>query len=328
MVRAERGRVAAVWAPGANASGSGCRAAGAITVRREPLARRTRVALPPPPGHMTVRCMHVGMRATRALTGLAGVVSLSVVTGCGSGDSTVAKTPQATTTTATAWITAPPTSGAAAPGPGAAPPDPCAVNLASPTIAKVVSELPRDPRSRQPWNPEPLAGNYNECAQLSAVIIKANTNTVSPSTRAVLFHLGQLIPQGVPDTYGFNGIDTSQTTGDTVALTYPSGINGLTTNVRVDWNGNAVELSATPPGTEHAGRATRDIDAGVGLGEDSAAHVQRQRNRPGPPVTTITQRPSTGRLTSTSKNANPISPPAAAWGSWYPTIMARHRSAA
>jgi hypothetical protein len=123
-----------------------------------------------------------------------------------------------------------------------------AVNLASPTIAKVVSELPRDPRSEQPWNPEPLAGNYNECAQLSAVIIKANTNAVNPTTRAVLFHLGQFIPQGVPDTYGFNGIDTSQTNGDTVALTYPGGINGLNTSVKFHWNGNAVELIGNTPG--------------------------------------------------------------------------------
>ncbi|AFC42514.1 lprE [Mycobacterium intracellulare MOTT-02] len=132
--------------------------------------------------------------------------------------------------------------------PGNAPPaDPCAVNLASPTIAKVVSELPRDPRSQQPWNPEPLAGNYNQCAQLSAVIIKANTNAVSPTTRAVLFHLGQFIPQGVPDTYGFNGIDPAQTTGDTVALTYPGGIQGLNTHVKFHWNGNAVELIGNTP---------------------------------------------------------------------------------
>lgn len=132
--------------------------------------------------------------------------------------------------------------------PGNAPPaDPCAVNLASPTIAKVVSELPRDPRSQQPWNPEPLAGNYNQCAQLSAVIIKANTNAVSPTTRAVLFHLGQFIPQGVPDTYGFNGIDPTQTTGDTVALTYPGGIQGLNTHVKFHWNGNAVELIGNTP---------------------------------------------------------------------------------
>ncbi len=106
----------------------------------------------------------------------------------------------------------------------------------------MVSELPRDPRSQQPWNPEPLAGNYNQCAQLSAVIIKANTNAVNPTTRAVLFHLGQFIPQGVPDTYGFNGIDAAQTTGDTVALTYPGGINGLNPPVRFHWNGNGVEL--------------------------------------------------------------------------------------
>ena len=112
----------------------------------------------------------------------------------------------------------------------------------------MVSELPRDPRSQQGWNPEPLAGNYNQCAQLSAVIIKANTNAANPTTRAVLFHLGQFIPQGVPDTYGFNGVDGAQTTGDTVALTYPSGINGLTTDVRFHWNGNGVELIGNAPG--------------------------------------------------------------------------------
>ncbi len=186
------------------------------------------------------------------LTALSAAVLIgAMLTGCGSGDSTVAKTPEATTTTSTATSAAPssaPSGTAAAPSTSAPPADPCAVNLASPTIAKVVSELPRDPRSEQPWNPEPLAGNYNQCAQLSAVIIKANTNAVNPTTRAVLFHLGQFIPQGVPDTYGFNGIDTSQSTGDTLALTYPSGINGLSTPVRFHWNGNGVELIGNTTG--------------------------------------------------------------------------------
>ena len=189
-----------------------------------------------------------------SLKGPAAVLLLAAtLTGCGSGDSTVAKTPQATTTTSTAASSAPnsaasPPSGTAAPpSSSAAPADPCAVNLASPTIAKVVSELPRDPRSSQPWNPEPLAGNYNECAQLSAVVIRANTNAGNPTTRAVMFHLGQFIPQGVPDTYGFNGIDTSQCTGDTVALTYPSGI-GVSTTVKFRWNGNGVELIGNTPG--------------------------------------------------------------------------------
>jgi hypothetical protein len=183
----------------------------------------------------------------KPLSGPAAIVLIAAtLTGCGSGDSTVAKTPQATTTSAGASAStsaaSPPSGTAAAPSSSAAPADPCAVNLASPTIVKVVSELPRDPRSQQPWNPEPLAGNYNECAQLSAVIIKANTNADNPTTRAVMFHLGQFIPQGVPDTFGFNGIDTSQCTGDTVALRYPSGISGLGSVVKFRWNGNAVEL--------------------------------------------------------------------------------------
>jgi hypothetical protein len=74
------------------------------------------------------------------------------------------------------------------------------------------------------------------------VIIKANTNAENPTTRAVMFHLGTYIPQGVPDTYRFNGIDTSQCTGDTIALTYPSGISGLSSTVKLRWNGNGVEI--------------------------------------------------------------------------------------
>jgi hypothetical protein len=169
---------------------------------------------------------------------LGGCAALAAVAGCGSGDSTVSKTPLPSTT-----VSSPPP---AAPSPAAAPPtpaapDPCAVNLASPAIAKAVTELPRDPRSEQGWNPEPVAGNYNECAPLSAIIVKANTNAANPNTRAVLFHLGKFIPTGVPDTYGFNGIDLASSTGDTVALTFDGGM-GLSSVVRFRWNGSGVEL--------------------------------------------------------------------------------------
>ncbi|MCV7231219.1 LppP/LprE family lipoprotein [Mycobacterium branderi] len=185
---------------------------------------------------MPVRCSVVWKRLT-----VAAVLTTSTLTGCGSGDSTVAKTPQASTPHP---ASTPGASRAAPPPPtsSAAPADPCAIDLADPAIARAVSELPRDPRSQQPWNPEPLAGNYNQCAQLSAVIVKANTNAANPNTRAVMFHLGKYIPQGVPDTYGFNGVDTSQSTGDTVALTAASGISGLASVVKFHWNGNGVEL--------------------------------------------------------------------------------------
>lgn len=162
-----------------------------------------------------------------------------VVAGCGSGDSTVSKTPEPTANPAPTTAAA---TTVAAPTPSAAAPDPCAVNLAAPEIARAVSELPRDPRSNQAWSPEPLAGNYNECAQLSAVIIRANTNASNPNTRAVLFHLGKFIPTGVPDTYGFNGVDKTVSTGDTVALQYSGGFHGLASVVKFRWNGNGVEL--------------------------------------------------------------------------------------
>jgi hypothetical protein len=179
---------------------------------------------------------------------------------CGSGDSTVAKTPGPTTNrtvVATAGA-APPQSAPpqAAPPPGPpvpAPPvplpaaDPCSVDLGAAEISRAVAALPPDPRSKQGWSPEPIAGNYNQCAQLSAVIVRANTNGNAPNTRAVMFHLGKLIPTGVPDTFGFNGIDASASTGDTIALKYSSGMTGLAGIVRFRWNGNGVELIGNVP---------------------------------------------------------------------------------
>ncbi|MGH3643647.1 MAG: LppP/LprE family lipoprotein [Mycobacterium sp.] len=170
------------------------------------------------------------------------LAAVAVLAGCGASDSTVSKTPAATVAPVQTAPPAPAPTVASGPSPAPAPADPCAINLTAPEIAKAVSDLPRDPRSGQPWSSEPLAGNYSECAQLSAIVIKANTNADNPNTRAVLFHLGKVIPTGVPDTYGFNGIDNEATTGDTIALMYLNETSGLRSVVRFHWNGNGVEL--------------------------------------------------------------------------------------
>lgn len=196
---------------------------------------------------MPVRCALVNWSAV--LGAVAGVVALTVA-GCGSGDSTASKTPEPTSASPTpepSAIPEPAPSTGPAPGPPAAN-DPCATDLAAPEIVRAVSELPPDPRSEQAWNPEPLDGNYNECALLSAVIIKANTNSENPNTRALLFHRGKFIPTGVPDTFGFNGLDSSQTTGDTVALQYSGGVPGLASVVKFRWNGSGVELIGNTAG--------------------------------------------------------------------------------
>ncbi len=183
-------------------------------------------------GWTPVPCCGVGKRLTISAACLAAAAAL---TACSSGDSTVSKTPLPSTSNP------PAPNEAASPPPTEPGPDPCAVDLAAPTIAKAVSDLPRDPRSNKGWKTEPVAGNYNECAQLSAVIVKADTDEANPNTRAVMFHLGKYIPSGIPDTYGFNGIDTTQSTGDTVALTFAGGM-GLQSVVKFRWNGNGVEL--------------------------------------------------------------------------------------
>jgi hypothetical protein len=184
------------------------------------------------------------------LSAIAAMTAVALV-GCGASDSTVAKTPEPTTTTTTVAPTsatpAPPSVSTPRPpptSPSAIAYDPCATNLAAPEIAQAVAGLPPDPRSGQGWSPEPLAGNYNECAQLSVVIIKANTNAEYANTRAIMFHQGKFIPTGVPDTFGFNGIDTSVSTGDTVALKFSNSVPGLDSIVRFRWNGNNVELVA------------------------------------------------------------------------------------
>lgn len=175
--------------------------------------------------------------AASRIVGAAAVIAVAV-TGCGSSDSTHANTPAPAATEVTA---APPT--VAAPASQApAPADPCAVDLTAPAITAAISELPPDPRSGQGWSAEPIAGNYNECAQLSAVIIRANTNAENPNTRALMFHQGTFIPEGVPDTFGFNGIDTTVSAGDTVGLKYSGGVSGLDSVVRFRWSGDGVEL--------------------------------------------------------------------------------------
>ena len=76
------------------------------------------------------------------------------------------------------------------------------------------------------------------------MIVRANTNAGNPNTRAIMFHQGKFIPTGVPDTFGFNGIDASASTGDTVALQYSNGVSGLDSIVKFRRNGDGVELVA------------------------------------------------------------------------------------
>ncbi|MBA0049203.1 LppP/LprE family lipoprotein [Mycobacteroides sp. LB1] len=171
----------------------------------------------------------------------AAIVSLSALAcACTGGDTTVSKTPTNT-------ITSPPSAAGAAdrPKPPPSTKDDCAVNVKDPAVAAAIALLPPVPNSSEAtWNPVPVAGNYSKCAPLSAVIVTAGTGTNhsgDSGTRAVFFHLGNVISHGVPDTYGYNAIDLSASTLDTVVLNFSNGIPGLESVVSFRWNGSGVE---------------------------------------------------------------------------------------
>ncbi|MFD6196877.1 LppP/LprE family lipoprotein [Mycobacteriaceae bacterium NPDC060252] len=183
------------------------------------------------------------MDLVAALTVLPTVIALACA--CTGGDSTVSKTPANT-------ITSPspspgPVGSAAKPKPPPSTKDDCAINLKDPAVAAAVALLPPGPNSEATWNPVPVAGNYNKCAPLSAVIVAADTHEPAPPTRAVFFHLGGVISHGVPDTYGYNAIDLSASTLDTVVLNFSNGIPGLESVVSFRWNGSGVEKVQQAP---------------------------------------------------------------------------------
>jgi LppP/LprE lipoprotein len=152
-------------------------------------------------------------------------------------------------------------------------------------VAAAAGAGQRDPRSAQPRNPEPLAGNYNECAQLSTVIVKANTNADNATTRAVMFHLGKYIPQGVLDTFGFNGIDASQTTGERLTVELAVHLPDVTLE-RIAWNlitaalpeGAGVGAPVSPRARHHCGAYGRgDLTRFAARRECSAGCARTRR---------------------------------------------------
>ncbi len=161
-----------------------------------------------------------------------------------------------------------------------APADPCAVNLAAPEIAKAVSDLPRDPRSDQPWSPEPLAGNYNECAPLSVVIVKANTNADNPNTRAVMFHLGKFIPTGRPRHLRLQRRrrhdDHRRHRGADVRQRHARACKSV---VRFHWNGNGVELIGNTGGESRGSVGGLPLQWRTCSSHDAQRHLQRIRPR-------------------------------------------------
>lgn len=185
-----------------------------------------------------VRCPTVRRKPAFLVLTVAMTIPMVTITACTGGDSTVSKTPTNT-------IAAPPASKVPA-TPTPPPADKCVVNLKDPAIAAAVELLPPAPNTDAKWNPAPVAGNYNKCTPISAVIVAADTHEPNPGTRAVFFHEGSAVSTGLPDTYGYSGIDLAATTPDTVMLKFSNGMPGLDSTVGFHWNGTGIEVLHPP----------------------------------------------------------------------------------
>jgi hypothetical protein len=109
--------------------------------------------------------------------------------------------------------------------------DPVKLNIFSLNKTADTPGRPDRPRSRGAAGPPPAVGALAvsvfpllaDPARRRGGSIPLNPNVLGRHRRVCgLRENCQFVPQGVPDIYGFNGIDAARTIGDTIALTYPA----------------------------------------------------------------------------------------------------------
>ena len=142
----------------------------------------------------------------------------------------------------------------AAPTAGAQPPAPDCWPDQATVLQTYLDQKLTEPQTEQPWNPIPIAGNYNPCADLSTVLLGIEKGTGSSPVQALMFHRGAYLGHVTWKAYGFTSLNAERSTGDMVVLDYktPGECNACppatVTSVRYQWRGDHVEvLDPLPP---------------------------------------------------------------------------------
>lgn len=123
----------------------------------------------------------------------------------------------------------------------------------SDALTEALSQLPPEPNTGQAWAAEPIASNFDACADLSTILVTVEGATGSSPVQALMFHRGEYLGTGTSQAYGFTDLDNGSSTSDTVVLTYETGQtcnacdDGVTTSVRYQWDGEAVQMLDPPP---------------------------------------------------------------------------------
>jgi hypothetical protein len=135
---------------------------------------------------------------------------------------------------------------AASPAAGAQPAPECGPDQAT-AMEPVLALLRPEPWTDKPWNPNPVAANYNPCADLSTVLLTIDGARPNSPVQALMFHRGQYLSTATYKAYPYTTLDTAGSTGDTVVLDYKTpavcdGCDSEVTSVRYQWQGDHMAM--------------------------------------------------------------------------------------
>ncbi|MFE4502262.1 LppP/LprE family lipoprotein [Rhodococcus sp. NPDC056743] len=123
----------------------------------------------------------------------------------------------------------------------------------SEALTEALSQLPDESTTNRSWSPRSIGSNFDPCADLSTILVTIEGATGSSPMQALMFHRGEYLGTGTLDARGFTSIDYPASTEDMVVLTYRTGQSctacddGVTTSVRFQWDGQAVQMLDSPP---------------------------------------------------------------------------------
>ncbi|MCU1644465.1 MAG: hypothetical protein JWN03_4740 [Nocardia sp.] len=132
----------------------------------------------------------------------------------------------------------------------------CGQNLSAPEVRDAIAAQPpvqNDSGTPWKWATQPVSGNFDPCATLSAALIIIEKGTASSPMQILLFHQGSYLGTGTLKWRSFTGMDPTHTTPDTVGIKYhvPGTCNACSDGtdycVQYHWTGTEVEMLGTPP---------------------------------------------------------------------------------
>ncbi|WP_205874939.1 LppP/LprE family lipoprotein [Mycobacterium camsae] len=139
-----------------------------------------------------------------------------------------------------------------APSTGNAPPTACGPDEAT-ALSAALGQVPPDRKTGKPWDRKASSGNYNACADLSAIVVTVQDGTNSSPDLALMFHRGAFVGTATPRAYPFTELEAPASTNDIVVLTYRTQqscstcTDGTLTTVGFQWQGDKVQMLDWPP---------------------------------------------------------------------------------